>query len=172
MDSFLELLTKDFDSNPLFAFFSKEEFDEFLDIATIEKFGSGEVLFKKDDEPQGLYFFFQGKVQITRAKPNRPPRVIAEIEAPTILGEMAMLVHRLRTSTATTLSESTVLLFARDDYNRLLGENNLMAFKLSHNMGIILAKRIEMMNKSMMDTKQEFKEFSSFKNSLFNDWNF
>ncbi len=172
MDSFLELLTRDFEANPLFAFFSKEEFDQFLEIATIEKYGSGEVLFKKDDEPRGLYFLFQGKVQITRAKPNRPPRVIAEIEAPTVLGEMAMMVHRARTSTATTLSDSTVLLFGCDEYNRLLGGNNLMAFKLSHNMGVILAKRIEMMNKSMMDTKQEFKEFSSFKNSLFTDWNF
>ena len=155
-----------------FAYFTREEFDQFLGLAAIEKFDAGEVMFQSGDDPRGLYYLLDGKVQISRVKPGRPPRVLAKIQAPTVLGEMAMLVDRTRTSTATSLTPCTVLLFTKDDYIRLLEENGLMAFKLSHNMGISLVHKIEHMNKVMMETKQEFKEFSSFKNSLFNDWNF
>jgi|GEM_PF-1009185 len=172
MDSILESLTKDFEKNPMFHLFSKEEFDQFIEMATIEKYPKGNVMFTVDDEPRGLYFLLEGKVQITKNKPGRPARVLAEIQAPTVLGELAMLVHRVRTSTATTLEDTTVLLFGKDDYHRLIENNSLMAFKLSRNMGIMLAHKIESMNKTMMDMRQEAKEFSSFKQSLFNDWNF
>lgn len=172
MDSVLDALAQNYESNPMFHKFSREEFNQFMEIATTERYPQDTVMFTVDDEPRGLYFLLEGKVQITKIKQGRPPRVIAEIEAPTVLGELAMLVHRVRTSTATTLSPTTVLLFNQRDYNRLIEENSLMAFKLSRNMGIMLAHKIELMNQAMMEMKREVKEFSTFKQTLFNDWNF
>jgi CRP-like cAMP-binding protein len=172
MESLLETLKQNYTSNPIFAYFSQKEFDQFLNVTHIETFEAGEVMFKTGDDPKGLYFILQGKVQITKVRPGKPPRVLAELEAPTVLGEMAMLIHRKRSSTATTLTATSVLLFDIHSFNQLLDDDVLMAYKLSHNMGAILAKKMETMNKAMMEMNQQFKEFSSFKNSLFSDWNF
>ncbi len=172
MESLLETLKQNYKSNPIFAYFSQKEFDEFLNVTHIETYEAGEVMFQTGDDPKGLYFILQGKVQITKVKPGKPPRVLAELEAPTVLGEMAMLVHRKRSSSATTLTSTAVLLLDIDSFNELLDTNVLMAYKLSHNMGAILARKMETMNKAMMEMNQQFKEFSSFKNSLFSDWNF
>ena len=133
MDSVIDALAENFQSNPMFRKFSQDEFDQFMQIAATEIYPEGSVMFTVDDEPRGLYFLLEGKVQITKTKQGRPPRIIAEIEAPTVLGELAMLVHRVRTSTATTLTPTTVLLFNQEDYHRLLEENSLMAYKLSRN---------------------------------------
>ena len=172
MENSIEELKTNYEQNPIFEFFSQDEFDRFLDITQPITYKKEEVIFETGQEPRGLYVITEGRVQITQNKAGKPARILAEIKAPTVLGEMALLEKRHRTSTATSLTKTTVLFLDKCKFMELLEQDELMAFKLSHNLGKILTQKIEAMNNAMMDMKQQFKEFSNFKNSLFSDWNF
>ena len=56
-----------------------------------------EIIFETNQEPRGLYVLVEGKVKVTQTKEEgKTPRVLAELEAPTVLGEMALLEKRNR----------------------------------------------------------------------------
>ena len=173
MEASVEELKSSYHTNPIFEFFTQEEFNQFLRMTDILIYEPDELIFERNQDPRGLYVIVEGKVKVSQTKEEgKAPRVLAELEAPTVLGEMALLEKRQRTSTATASIRTTALLLGKERFNDALHKNELMAFKLSHNLGKILTKKIVAMNKHMMEMKQSFKEFSNFKNSLFSDWNF
>ena len=173
MEASVEELKSSYHSNPIFEFFTQEEFDQFLRMTDVIIYNPDEIIFETNQEPRGLYVLVEGKVKVTQTKEEgKTPRVLAELEAPTVLGEMALLEKRNRTSTATACVRTIALLLGKERFHDALHKNELMAFKLSHNLGKILTNKIVAMNKHMMEMKQSFKEFSNFKNSLFSDWNF
>lgn len=172
MEHSVEALKSSYQSNPIFEFFTQEEFDQFLSITEVVNYQPDEVIFETNQEPRGLYVLVRGAVTVTQVRDGKEPRVLAELKAPTVLGEMALLEKRKRTSTATASVKTTVLFLDKQRFSDALMANELMAFKLSHNLGTILAQKIVAMNNHMMEMKQSIKEFSNFKNSLFSDWNF
>ena len=172
MEHSVEALKESYKTNPIFEYFTQEEFDQFLGITEIITYEANEVIFETNQEPRGLYVLTEGNVKVTQVRDGKEPRILAELKAPTVLGEMALLEKRKRTSTATAGVRTTALFLDKNRFHDALKSNELMAYKLSHNLGTILAQKIVAMNNHMMEMKQSIKEFSNFKNSLFSDWNF
>jgi CRP/FNR family transcriptional regulator len=165
-------LKSHYQENPLFKYFNQQEFDYFLSLTETVEYEANQVIFHKGQEARGFFLILKGKIRVQREKEAEKPKVLADIEAPTVLGEMGLMAKRVRTSTALCLEPSTVLFFNKQKYLDLLEKNDLMAFKLSHNVGTIVGEKMEAMNLAMMDMRAKFKEFTQFKASLFSDWNF
>lgn len=172
MEPSVEALKGNYHTNPIFEFFNQEEFDYLLKIVDQVVYEPKEIIFETGQEPRGLYIITEGQVAISQRREGRPEKVLATIEPPTVLGEMALLKKRQRTSTARAVERTTVLFLDKEKFTQALANNEIFAFKLSHNLGTILAQKIETMNEAMMSMKQQFKEFNNFKNTLFSDWNF
>lgn len=168
----LEYLKDHYKENPLFRFFNQEEFNYFLSLTETVEYEAGQVIFHKGQDARGFFLVLKGRIRVQREKEAEPPKVLADIEAPTVLGELGLMARRQRTTTAITLEPVTVQFFNKDRFQELLEKDDLMAFKLSHNIGTILSEKMEVMNRAVMDMKAKFKEFTNFKHSLFSDWNF
>ncbi|MBW7874584.1 MAG: cyclic nucleotide-binding domain-containing protein [Candidatus Cloacimonetes bacterium] len=168
----VDYLKTHYQENPLFKYFNQQEFDYFLSLTETVEYEANQIIFHKGQEARGFFLILKGKIRVQREKEAEKPKVLADIEAPTVLGEMGLMAKRVRTSTALCLEPSTVLFFNKQKYLELLEKNDLMAFKLSHNVGTIVGEKMEAMNVAMMDMRAKFKEFTQFKASLFSDWNF
>ncbi len=172
MQETIQQLKKDFTENPIFQFFNQKEFDYFLSLTQSMDYKAGDVIFRTGQVANGFYIILKGKVRVEREKAGAPVKTLAELSAPTVLGEMGLLSKRVRTSTAVAEEPTAILFFDRNKFNQLLHEDDLMAFKLSHNLGSILSEKMEAMNNAVMDMKAKFKEFTQFKHTMFSDWNF
>ncbi|MCJ8347646.1 cyclic nucleotide-binding domain-containing protein [bacterium] len=172
MEKSVESLIENHQDNPIFQYFSSVEFNELIAETEEVVYEKDEIIFEAGQEPVGIYIIVAGRVAIIKIKEGKFARTLAELEAHTVLGEMALLNKRKRTSTAKALERTVVLLLRREKLNELLENNSLMGFKLSHNLGAALSQKVEKMNSALMQMKSQFHEFNKFKHSLFSDWDF
>ncbi|PCJ21511.1 MAG: hypothetical protein COB02_02645 [Candidatus Cloacimonadota bacterium] len=172
MEKSVKNLIDNHQDNIIFQYFSDNEFHELISVTEEIVYEKDSIIFEAGQEPVGIYIIVEGKVAIIKMKDGKFARTLAELEAHTVLGEMALLNKRKRTSTAKATEKTVLLLLRRDKLNKLLENNSLMAFKLSHNLGAALSQKVETMNTALMKMKSQFQEFNKFKHSLFSDWDF
>jgi CRP-like cAMP-binding protein len=172
MEKSVKNLIDNHQDNVIFQYFSDEEFKELISATEELVFKKDEIIFEAGQEPIGIYILVEGRVAIIKTKEGKYSRTLAELEGHTVLGEMALLSKRKRTSTAQAMERTVLLLLRRETLNKLLENNSLMGFKLSHNLGAALSTKVDKMNAALMQMKSQFQEFNKFKHSLFSDWDF
>ncbi|MCO4783154.1 MAG: cyclic nucleotide-binding domain-containing protein [Candidatus Cloacimonetes bacterium] len=172
MEKAVQSLINSHQDNVIFQYFSDGEFKELIAATEELVIEKDEIIFEAGQEPVGIYILVEGKVAIIKMKEGKYARTLAELEGHTVLGEMALLNKRKRTSTAKAVERTVLLLLKRETLNKLLENNSLMGFKLSHNLGAALSTKVDKMNAALMQMKTQFQEFNKFKHSLFSDWDF
>jgi Cyclic nucleotide-binding domain len=88
---------------------------EELDEISVPK---GAVIFEQDSKPDGFYLIYEGKVRIARTQ-DRKETQLALLVKNDYFGEMALVANRRRSATATALTDSTLLMLPRKDFDKL-----------------------------------------------------
>lgn len=89
---------------------TREDVDEMIEGAMVKRFIAGEVLFKEDDEPDGLYVIRRGSVTITRQIGGKDV-VLSYVAAGNYVGEMALMSsERRNASVRASVSTETIVL--------------------------------------------------------------
>jgi len=82
---------------------------------------SGAILIQQGQVGKEVYLLEEGSVRVYRGEADSP-KVLAEVQAPTILGEMALLdPERIRTSSVNALNELRLLSIPIDTFLILTG---------------------------------------------------
>lgn len=102
----------------LFSFCKAEEVLRIASIARERRFPEGERVFKEGDEADMLYSVVQGAVKLEGA--DGTGWTVGPLAT---FGYQEILSGRLRTETATTLSETLVLAIEAEDFFDLLSHN-------------------------------------------------
>jgi CRP-like cAMP-binding protein len=91
----------------------------------------GETFFGPEDTSEKLFILKKGRVRIFRTSDGRE-LTLAEIDAGTIFGEMALTAQRLRGSYAQATEPSILISMSRAELERIIEENPQVGNRLLH----------------------------------------
>jgi CRP/FNR family transcriptional regulator, cyclic AMP receptor protein len=107
---------------------------------------AGETFFTPEDTSEKLFILKKGRVRIFRTSEGRE-LTLAEIEAGTIFGEMALTAQRLRGSYAQAMEPSILISMSRADLEHIIEENPQVGNRLLH----LLSERLRSYEERLED---------------------
>ncbi len=109
-----------------------------------ETYPRGHVLFEEGEPGQKMYVLRSGRVQLTR-KVRGEEKILCIVPPGESFGEMALLLERPRTATATIVEDATVLAIDQATFEDMIKNNAAIAVRLMK----MLAARLERANQQV-----------------------
>jgi CRP-like cAMP-binding protein len=155
---------------------SFEQTEHVLRVMLPGKFEAGTPLYKEGDPAQGLVVLLSGTVDVMKAG---SPEILATIDAPAVFGEISLLTDGPHTATVMAKTPCQLALLTKTQFERLVREESVAAFKLLHTLAEVLAHRLNKMDAKFIELKKrgngngkQVEELSAFKQKLFTEWKF
>jgi CRP-like cAMP-binding protein len=139
---------------------------------------AGSPVFREDDRAQGLFVLLEGSVEVVKEGGPGGVVVIATVEAPSVLGEMSLITDRPHSATVRARTNCDFRLLTRAQFDRLLQGESLAAYKVVATLADVIAWRLSRMDEKFVELSsrgeypQPVEELTTFKQKLFNEWNF
>ncbi|MGB0639409.1 MAG: cyclic nucleotide-binding domain-containing protein [Myxococcota bacterium] len=140
---------------PLFQDLDASELAEVVQIMQIQRFRPDQAIFKEGDEGNAWYVIFEGEARVEMRNPFTPTREVALLGPHACFGEMAILDESARSATITAQENITAFRFPAIQFQLLLEEGNLAAYKLIHAMAKTLCLRQRRLNQQLSDLLEE-----------------
>lgn len=125
---------------PMFGDLDASELSQIVHIMQVLRLREGQVVFTEGDVGDAWYVLFDGEVEVVK-EGGDDQGVLLTLGARTCFGEMAILDGSPRSASVRAKSDATVFKFPRADFALLLAEENLAAYKLVHQMALVLVAR-------------------------------
>jgi len=125
---------------PMFGDLSRDELASIVEILSVQQVENGGVVFAEGEPGDAWYVVYEGEVEVLKGAGEKE-RAIAILGRRACFGEMAILDGSPRSASVRARGELTVLRFARRDFHTLLRSDNLAAFKLVHQIALVLVSR-------------------------------
>ena len=139
----------------MFAPLDVVELSEILSIMDIQQFKKGANIFVEGDIGDGWYVIYQGKAMVMKRAPFAVDHSVAELTASSCFGEMAILDESPRSATISCTEDMIAFRFSRRQFERLLDQDSIGAYKLVHGMACALAERQRVLNQKITELTQE-----------------
>lgn len=128
-------------------FFSDLERDEIEMLAYWMKAfmaPAGTLVLKEGAENSScLCIIVEGKVNIFKqSEPNDDHVKIAEIESGASIGEMSVIDGKPLSASAISLTDATILIMTRDDFQNLLKKNSNLGIKILYRVAKLISERL------------------------------
>jgi len=139
---------------------------------------SGNTVFNEDERGQGLFVLLDGTVEVVKVRGAGGPVIIATVEAPSVLGEMSLITDRPHSATVRARTNCEFRLLTRPQFDRLLQAESLAAYKVVATLADVIAWRLNRMDEKFVELSrrgeypQPVEELATFKQKLFNEWNY
>jgi len=125
---------------PMFEDLTATELSRIVQILQLQKIKPGQWVFREGEPGEAWYVLYEGAVEVVKGG-SRGERSIAELAPRSCFGEMAILDHAPRSASVRASQASMVLVFPRNAFTGLLKQQDLAAYKLVHQMALVLARR-------------------------------
>jgi CRP/FNR family cyclic AMP-dependent transcriptional regulator len=124
--------------------FSQLTASELADISELlveRSFAAGSIIFEVGDPGDSCYVITAGTTQILQGGIGSE-RIMAELDATSVLGEGCLLHNEPRSATAKAKTDVTALRLSRSDFDHLLEEDHLGAYRMVLSMAAELHRRL------------------------------
>lgn len=163
---------------PIFAGMTDQERQQLVDIASTMTFPPGEVVMRQGKTSRNLLVLLEGHCQVVVFGAGTPPSeiVLAELKPHEHFGEMSFFEGAPHSASVRATTAVKLLRIERTDYDLLIKDGNLAAYKLAFNMVGKLAERLRRMDQWVTDLmekqpeKAKISEWSHFRDKLFSNW--
>ncbi|MCA9246471.1 MAG: cyclic nucleotide-binding domain-containing protein [Planctomycetales bacterium] len=169
----LDLLAK----LPIFEGMSDAERQQLIDIASTAEYAPDAIVLEQGKCGQNLLVLLEGSCRVVKKTDDHLQVTLAEMTPFEVFGEMSFFSSAPHSASVQALTPLRVLKIERRDYDLLIQENNLAAYKMAYNMIDNVAGRVrrmdEWVSRLMADGTQEDRrvsEWSNFRDKLFVDW--
>jgi CRP-like cAMP-binding protein len=136
---------------PLFRALTPDEVAEVLAISKLVRVPGAAVLIREGDPGDAMYMLVGGKVAVDRSLPKGAGVTrLAELTAPSVFGEMALIDGAPRSATVTTLGEAVVLRVDLRAFNELRAAFRPAVYKIFRELAATLCQRIEEKTEKVM----------------------
>jgi len=125
---------------PMFEELEPSELQEIIHIVEVEQYQAGDIIFREGDAGYAWFVLYRGAVEVLKHGSTGDNRV-AELGPSACFGEISILDGSPRSATIRATEDSVVLRVLRDAFGELLDDDHLVAYKLLHQMAILLAER-------------------------------
>ncbi|MBI5507593.1 MAG: cyclic nucleotide-binding domain-containing protein [Deltaproteobacteria bacterium] len=117
------------------------ELERFNNVVTKMPVKAGERLCVEGASAPGLFLIRDGSVKVTK-KSGKSERTLAELQGPTVLGELELLSGRPCFATVVALSDAEAYLLSVEAFERLVNAGDAVASKISRNIGRVVIDRL------------------------------
>lgn len=157
-----------------------EEADQIAKATVLVKAEAGTLIFSEGESAEGLMLLATGTVEILRMTRTGRMQSVATVEAPTVLGEMGLLLERGHTASVRAQTECELHHLTKTQFSRLLQSDSLAAYKLIATIAAVLAHRLQRMDDKVLELSAAtsapaaapVEELTAFKQKLFSEWSF
>lgn len=136
----LEQIVDFLSETPMFGDLKPRELAEVVHIMTLQTLRPGQFAFREGDVGDAWYVVHDGGVEVLK-KTRDGDQMLATLGPRACFGEMAILDGSPRSASVRATQDTLVFRFPRDRFNELLNTGNLSAFKLVHQMALVLVAR-------------------------------
>ena len=126
---------------PVFLNLEKQQLYELNTWLTRSDFPAGATILKEGEPSVGLYVLIKGDVDVLRKTHGREIHV-ATLQAPSVLGEMGVLISEARTAEVRATTGVTLGFLPSEVFEAKLAENNVVALRIALNLGRIACQRL------------------------------
>lgn len=147
----------------VFSLLTSTELSEVTTILEFQRFAAGEIVFSEGDVGDAWYVLYEGTVSVSKHIPFKKDSKVANLSAPAVFGEMAILSSLPRSATIIAKENVVVMRFARRKFERLLEEGKLGAYKLALGMGSILSDRHRRLTEQVARLSQQVEDLEAIR---------
>lgn len=125
---------------PMFEKLDPSEIMEVVHVVEVKEYKAGDLVFKECDAGDAWFVLYRGAVEVLK-QGAKGENKIAELGPKACFGEISILDGSPRSATIRAVEDSVVLRVRRDTFADLIDNDHLVAYKLLHQMAILLAER-------------------------------
>ena len=159
---------------------SYEEADQIAKATVPVTAEAGSLIFSEGDGAEGLMLLATGTVEVLRTTRTGRMQTVATVEAPTVLGEMSLLLERNHTASVRAQTDCELHQLSKTQFSRLRQSESLAAYKLIATIAAVLAHRLQRMDDKVIEMSATtsapaaapVEELTAFKQKLFSEWSF
>ena len=127
---------------PIFAGFTADDRTALLEAIVEETYAPGLEIVSQGEKARSMYVLAEGTVEVLESSDADDVPVLATLIPPCSFGEVAFFEHSAQAITVRTLTAVRVISIERAGYDRLLGQQNLAAYKLALNVLLKLGDQV------------------------------
>jgi CRP-like cAMP-binding protein len=128
-----------------------QQVEQLAQASVGHKVAAGHALVNEGDRPSGLMLLLQGRVEIFKHGPDGQRQSLANLEAPTLLGEMSLITDRPASATVMAVAECEFQLLTKAQFQRLIAADNIAAYKLVVIIAGVLAERLARLDRKVLE---------------------
>lgn len=168
-------MSYDFDEFPVFKGLNSTQVENFVAACRDEQHDEGSTLIKEATAGDSVYFLYEGKVSVDILSNEGSSRLLAELSAPAVLGEMEFLTGSPRSATVTALGPVRALAISFENLTSRVDDGDPATLKVFYNVSTVLANRLAAMDKKLseieMAEETHTADLVAFHRKIFEDWN-
>ncbi|MEC4676683.1 MAG: cyclic nucleotide-binding domain-containing protein [Nitrospirota bacterium] len=135
----------------LFEDLDTQELAEVSKIIQELKFKKGEQIFSEKEDTKGLYLIKSGKVEIAKVTPDGWKQPLAVLAPEHFFGELSILEKRRHEAIAVAVEDTTILLIAVEEFEKLEKDASPIAFKIMKKIALVMCKNLRRMNDKFLN---------------------
>jgi CRP-like cAMP-binding protein len=167
---------------PAFRGLNPGECHQLMEVARTRSFQPGERVLVQGRTSQYLWIVLDGQCQVVRDAPSEGPVVLAELEPFSLFGEMSFFSPAPHSATVVAKTPLVVLSIARVDFDDLVHDGVIAAYKLAYNIVEGVATKLRRMDERMAElaghggepaagSPSRHPDWRRFREKLLDDWN-
>ena len=139
----------------LFSDLDAAELGDIVQIMQLQRFRPDQAIFTEGDAGNAWYVIYEGEARVEKRDPFAPSREVATLGTHACFGEMAILDDSPRSASIIASQDTTAFRFPADQFQMLLEEHSVAAYKLIHAMAKSLCVRQRLMNQQLSDLMEQ-----------------
>lgn len=137
---------------PVFKGLGEADLADLARLFKLQRVPDGTVLCNEGELGDAVFILSAGRVEVMKRTAQGDLQPLAELTAPTVVGEMALLDRGPRSATVRVKGGAEVYRIACADFDVLRGQFNRAAYKVIHNLALVLCERLR-------DTNEKIESF-------------
>ncbi len=125
---------------PMFEKLEPAEIMEVIHIVEVKHYAAGDIIFSEGEPGDAWFVLYRGAVDVLKHGVTGEKK-ITELPDKACFGEISILDGSPRSATIRAETDAVAFRIPRDAFSELIDDNHLVAYKLLHQMAILLAKR-------------------------------
>ena len=143
---------------PMFANLEVSELSQIVRIIQIQRVRHGQSIFVEGELGDAWYVVHRGAVAVTKSRMYGPSEELARLGPKVCFGEMALIDGSPRSASVSAVSDGVLFRFGKSNFDALLSDGNLAAYKLVHEMAKVLCERQRNMTNKLTDVVVDSKQ--------------
>lgn len=125
---------------PMFGDLDATELSQVVHIMQVKTLRDGQPVFREGDPGDAWYVLYDGQVEVIK-EAEGTQRPVTTLGKRSCFGEMAILDGSPRSATVRCQGDVTAFRFPRVEFNDLIAQGNLAAYKLVYQIALVLVAR-------------------------------